>query len=169
MSKDVWDLSDEELEAAFQAAKAEMGSPDTAYEEEREEETEHEDLEQPVDDEDSDDDADMDASEDEAEDDGSDVDDDTPDGEDADAEEEPETEEEPKQAEVQPIQKHKFKANGREYEFTEDEVREQFPKIFGQAMDYTKKMQALKPWRKTIDAIEGAQLSHDDVNLMICP
>lgn len=167
MSKDVWDLSDEELEAAFQAAKAEMGSPDTAYEEERKEETEHEDLEQPVDDEDSDDDADTDASEDEAEDDGSDVDDETPDGEDADAEEEPEKEEEPKQAEVQPIQKHKFKANGREYEFTEDEVREQFPKIFGQAIDYTKKMQALKPWRKTIDAIEGAQLSHDDVNLMI--
>ena len=48
MSKDVWDLSDDELEVAFQAAKAEMGSPDTAYEEEREEEIEHEDLEQPV-------------------------------------------------------------------------------------------------------------------------
>ncbi len=161
MSKELYDMSDEELEAAFLAAKADVGSEPTQYEEE------HEDLEQPVDDEDSDDDADMDASEDEAEDDGSDVDDETPDGEDADAEEEPETEEEPKQAEVQPIQKHKFKANGREYEFTEDEVREQFPKIFGQAMDYTKKMQALKPWRKTIDAIEGAQLSHDDVNLMI--
>ena len=161
MSKELYNMSDEELEAAFLAAKADVGSEPTQYEEE------HEDLEQPVDDEDSDDDADMDASEDEAEDDGSDVDDETPDGEDADAEEEPEKEEEPKQAEVQPIQKHKFKANGREYEFTEDEVREQFPKIFGQAMDYTKKMQALKPWRKTIDAIEGAQLSHDDVNLMI--
>lgn len=161
MSKELFYMSDEELEAAFLAAKADVGSEPTHYEEE------HEDLEQPVDNEDSDDDADMDASEDEAEDDGSDVDDETPDGEDADAEEEPETEEEPKQAEVQPIQKHKFKANGREYEFTEDEVREQFPKIFGQAMDYTKKMQALKPWRKTIDAIEGAQLSHDDVNLMI--
>ena len=154
-------MSDEELEAAFLAAKADVGSEPTQYEEE------HEDLEQPVDDEDSDNDADMDASEDDAEDDGSDVDDETPDGEDADAEEEPETEEEPKQAEVQPTQKHKFKANGREYEFTEDEVREQFPKIFGQAMDYTKKMQAIKPWRKTIDAIEGAQLSHDDVSLMI--
>ena len=154
-------MSDEELEAAFLAAKADVGSEPTQYEEE------HEDLEQPVDDEDSDNDADTDASEDEAEDEGSDVDDETPDGEDADAEEEPETEEETKQAEVQPTQKHKFKANGREYEFTEDEVREQFPKIFGQAMDYTKKMQAIKPWRKTIDAIEGAQLSHDDVNLMI--
>ena len=161
MSKDLYDMSDEELEAAFLAAKADVGGEPTQYEEE------HEDLEQPVDDEDSDNDADTDASEDETEDDGSDVDDETPDGEDADAEEEPETEEETKQAEVQPTQKHKFKANGREYEFTEDEVREQFPKIFGQAMDYTKKMQAIKPWRKTIDAIEGAQLSHEDVSLMI--
>ena len=154
-------MSDEELEAAFLAAKADVGSEPTQYEEE------HEDLEQPVDNEDSDDSADTNASEDEAEDEGSDVDDEAPDGEDADAEEEPETEEETKQAEVQPTQKHKFKANGREYEFSEDEVREQFPKIFGQAMDYTKKMQAIKPWRKTIDAIEGAQLSHEDVNLMI--
>lgn len=154
-------LSDEELEAAFFAAKADMGNEPTQYEEE------HEDLEQPVDNEDSDDDADTDASEEEAEDDGSDVDDETPDGENVDAEEEPKTEEEPTQAEVRPTQKHKFKANGREYEFTDDEIREQFPRIFGQAMDYTKKMQALKPWRKTIDAIEGAQLSHNDVNLMI--
>lgn len=154
-------LSDEELEAAFFAAKADMGNEPTQYEEE------HEDLEQPVDNEDSDDDADTDASEEEAEDDGSDVDDETPDEENADAEEEPKAEEEPTQAEVRPTQKHKFKANGREYEFTDDEIREQFPRIFGQAMDYTKKMQALKPWRKTIDAIEGAQLSHDDVNLMI--
>lgn len=154
-------LSDEELEAAFFAAKADMSNEPTQYEEE------HEDLEQPVDNEDSDDDADTDASEEEAEDDGSDVDDETPDEENADAEEKPKTEEEPKQAEVRPTQKHKFKANGREYEFTDDEIREQFPRIFGQAMDYTKKMQALKPWRKTIDAIEGAQLSHDDVNLMI--
>lgn len=154
-------LSDEELEAAFFAVKADMGNEPTQYEEE------HEDLEQPVDNEDSDNDADTDASEEEAEDDGSDVDDETPDEENADAEEEPKSEEEPTQAEVRPTQKHKFKANGREYEFTDDEIREQFPRIFGQAMDYTKKMQALKPWRKTIDAIEGAQLSHDDVNLMI--
>ena len=34
-------------------------------------------------------------------------------------------------------------------------------------MDYTKKTQALKPWRKTIDAIESANLSHDQINLMI--
>jgi uncharacterized protein with WD repeat len=34
-------------------------------------------------------------------------------------------------------------------------------------MDYTKKMQTIKPWRKTIDAIESAELSHEDVSLMI--
>ena len=60
-----------------------------------------------------------------------------------------------------------FKANGREYKFTQDEIMAQFPKIFGQAMDYTKNTQAMKPWRKTIDAIEEAKLGHDDINLMI--
>ena len=60
-----------------------------------------------------------------------------------------------------------FKANGREYKFTQDEIMAQFPKIFGQAMDYTKKTQAMKPWRKTIDAIEEAKLGHDEINLMI--
>ena len=60
-----------------------------------------------------------------------------------------------------------FKANGREFKFTQEEMLEQFPKIFGQAMDYTKKTQAMKPWRKTIDAIEQAKLGHEDINLMI--
>ena len=60
-----------------------------------------------------------------------------------------------------------FKANGREFKFTHNEMLEQFPKIFGQAMDYTKKTQAMKPWRKTIDAIEQAKLGHEDINLMI--
>jgi hypothetical protein len=62
---------------------------------------------------------------------------------------------------------NKFKANGREYEFTKEEMFEKFPSMFGQAMDYTKKMQAIKPWRQTIDALESAELSHKDVNLMI--
>ena len=164
MEKDLYTMSDEELEQAFLAAKAEMNSPDTQYEEVREEA--EEDLEQ-SEYEDSDDDADANGSDVDNEADSSDVDSETPDGEDADAEEEPEAAEEAEQTEARPTPKHKFKANGKEYEFTEDEVREQFPKIFGQAMDYTKKMQAIKPWRKTIDAIEGAQLSHDDVSLMI--
>ena len=68
---------------------------------------------------------------------------------------------------VQPEQKRKYKANGLEYEFSDKEVKEQFPIVFGQAMDYTRKMQKLKPWRKTIDAIEQANISNDDLNLAI--
>jgi hypothetical protein len=69
--------------------------------------------------------------------------------------------------EKQPARSYSFRANGKDYEFSSDEIVDQFPKIFGQAMDYTKKMQTIKPWRKTIDALEGASLSHGDVSLMI--
>ena len=150
----MWNMSDEELEKMFLDAKADIQSPDVEIEE---------DLEQPVEASDDngteeielDDEAEEPAEVEESD-------------ETAEAEEEPtEAEEEEEIAEVQEVQKVKFKANGKEYEFTEDEIKAQFPKIFGQAMDYTKKTQAIKPWRKTIDAIEQAKLSHDDVNLMI--
>jgi len=59
------------------------------------------------------------------------------------------------------------KANGKEFSFTNQEKLEAFDKLYPQAMDYTKKTQAIKPWRKTIDAIETAELTHEDVNLMI--
>lgn len=60
-----------------------------------------------------------------------------------------------------------FTANNEKYEFTEEEMKKAFPRVFGQAMDYTKKLQAIAPWRRSIDAIEQAGLSHQDVNLMI--
>lgn len=63
--------------------------------------------------------------------------------------------------------KHTFKANNKEYEFTKDEIMQQFPRVFGQAMDYTKKLQTIQPWRRTIDALEQAKINHQDVNLMI--
>jgi hypothetical protein len=59
------------------------------------------------------------------------------------------------------------KANGREFEFTNQEKLDAFDKLYPQAMDYTKKTQALKPWRKTIDALETANIKHEDINLMI--
>ncbi|MCI4437715.1 MAG: hypothetical protein JHC33_12985 [Ignisphaera sp.] len=71
------------------------------------------------------------------------------------------------QLEVKEPRKIKVKANGREVELTEDEVFAQFGTLYGKANDYTKKMQAIKPWRKTIDAIEQAKLNHQDVSLMI--
>lgn len=165
----LFNMSDEDLEAAFIEAKADMMSPDTTYEEVNSDYDNNDDeveyLEQP--DEDSDDDTSIENEDYETTDDESDTTDDELDGDIEEEEEytEPVMEEAP--VEIQPIQKQKFKANGKEYEFTDDEIRTQFPKIFGQAMDYTRKMQAIKPWRKTIDAIEGAKLNHDDVNLMI--
>lgn len=75
--------------------------------------------------------------------------------------------EDEEESESQQPQKLVFKANGQEYSFSDEEIVDQFPRIFGQAMDYTKKMQTIKPWRKTIDAIEQAELGHEDINLMI--
>ena len=152
---DPWDMSDEALEEAFRKAKSDAGEA-TSIDEEL-------DLEQPV--EDSDDNG----TEEIELDDGNEepVEEDALD-EDAELDVEP-TEEPVADAveEVQEVQKYKFKANGKDYELTDDEMRSQFPKIFGQAMDYTKKTQAMKPWRQTIDALESAKISHNDVSLMI--
>ena len=158
---DPWDMSDEALEEAFRNAKADGASPITDIEDNYEEEEVK--LEHPI--EDSDDNGteivELDGGIDEP------AELDAPDG---DVDEEVEPTEDPvedKIDEVQEVQKYKFKANGKEYEMTDDEMKSQFPKIFGQAMDYTKKTQAMKPWRQTIDAIESAKLSHEDVSLMI--
>ena len=159
------DLSDAELEAAFKSAKAEIGStvtianePDVDYDDEVDE------LEQP--DVDSDDDTSANE-EDEGE-----VEDDS-DTENEDADESAETEDEQtdnteKQSDevVQPTQEIlKVKANGQDYEFTLDEMKSQFGSIFAKAQDYTKKTQALKEYRKTIDIVQNAGLSDNDLNL----
>ena len=159
------DLSDAELEAAFKSAKAEIGStvtianePDVDYDDEVDE------LEQP--DVDSDDDTSTNE-EDEKE-----VEDDS-DTENEDADESAETEDEQtdnteKQSDevVQPTQEIlKVKANGQDYEFTLDEMKSQFGSIFAKAQDYTKKTQALKEYRKTIDIVQNAGLSDNDLNL----
>ena len=159
------DLSDAELEAAFKSAKAEIGStvtitnePDVDYDDEVDE------LEQPK--VDSDDDTSANE-EDEKE-----VEDDS-DTENEDADESAETENEQtdnteKESDkvVQPTQEIlKVKANGQDYEFTLDEMKSQFGSIFAKAQDYTKKTQALKEYRKTIDIVQNAGLSDNDLNL----
>lgn len=158
---DPWDMSDEALEEAFRNAKADGASPITDIEDNYEEEEVK--LEHPI--EDSDDNGTEIVELDDGINEPAELD--APDG---DVDEEVEPTEDPvedKIDEVQEVQKYKFKANGKEYEMTDDEMKSQFPKIFGQAMDYTKKTQAMKPWRQTIDAIESAKLSHEDVSLMI--
>lgn len=162
MALDPWDMSDEELEAAFRNAKADGASPVTDIEDN--EEIIEENLEQPT--EDSDDNGteviELDDGTEEPVEETEEVDEPT--------EEDPEPTEDPKEdkiEEVQEVQKHKFRANGKDYELTDDEMKAMFPKIFGQALDYTKKTQTMKPWRQTIDALEQAKISHQDVSLMI--
>lgn len=190
---DLFDMSDEDFEAAFKEAKASEQSPDTEIEEDistegvnpQDEETaevddnteddaevelddvEDDGSEQPEQDTDSDHNGDETEEDEVDEEDQSETDDEALD-EDSVAEDDKGSEEtKSTDEETQPAQPYKFKANGKEYEFSGEEIVEQFPKIFGQAMDYTKKMQAIKPWRKTIDALEGAELAHEDVSLMI--
>ena len=158
---DLYDLSDEDLEAAFKAAKEEVGTEAVDTTEDVQDTSDYEDTSESNEDiieenDESEDEPDVEGDEDEeeSEEEGEEVDETT----DADTEDEKVPEE--------PVT-HKFKANGKEYEITDEEMRTQFPKVFGQAMDYTKKLQAMKPWRKTIDAMEQAKLSHSDVNLMI--
>jgi len=177
--EDLYDMDDDALEAAYKEAKAnevnsEIDDEPTVAEQPDEElvdtdvddEDEVLDLEQP-DEQESDDDADVDDELDENEDEDSETKDAELDEDSSEVEEQAKSEEESKETNTQPVQKHKFKANGMEYEFTEEEIKAQFPTVFGQAMDYTKKMQQIKPWRKTIDAIEQAKLSQDDINLAI--
>lgn len=189
---DLWDMDDDALEAAFKEVKSQERSPETEIEEQAEvtnsaeeefEESETVDeldsdsdneniedgSEQPEDLlEDSDHDASTESDDDDEEaDDTTKTEEDNPDGDaKADAEESSDDTDDSKDEE-QPTRSYSFKANGKDYEFSSEEIVDQFPKIFGKAMDYTKKMQAIKPWRKTIDAIEGAKISHEDVSLMI--
>lgn len=191
--EDLWDMSDEDLEVAFKEAQASQASPDTDIEEvapeasseeeinsdtsdgDSEEEIEIDDgSEQPKDDatdevdlEDSDHNtSDKSAEEEVAEEDETDPEEEIP-AEDS-TEEDPSSEDTANaKEEEQPAKSYKFRANGKDYDFSSEEIVDKFPKIFGQAMDYTKKMQAIKPWRKTIDALEGAELTHEDVSLMI--
>ena len=178
--EELYALSDEALEEKFREAKAELESPETDYEESTEEvdttedfeipdgEDEEIDLEQPENDQDSDHDASTEELEDDSTEEETETDAESDLDEEAGAEDEETAEvDEDEGDDVQPTENYTFKANGKEYTFSDEEIKDQFPRIFGQAMDYTKKMQTIKPWRKTIDAIEQAKLNHDDINLAI--
>lgn len=60
-----------------------------------------------------------------------------------------------------------FRAGGQDFHINEAEAWEQFPKVFDQAMKYSKEIQQLKPWRQSISALEEARLNHKDVSLAI--
>jgi YHS domain-containing protein len=167
---DLWDMSDEALEAAYKEAQAESQSPDTGIDDETYTEEINdgpEQLEDDLEDSSHDTSTETETEEVDAEDDPKLEDEASKDEDPVEDEEDSSEDTDEEEVEEQPAQSYKFKANGKDYEFSSEEIVDQFPKIFGQAMDYTKKMQSIKPWRKTIDAIEGAKLNHDDVSLMI--
>ena len=163
---DLNDLSDAELEAAFKSAKAESGStvtitnePDVDYDDEVDE------LEQPNVDSDDDTSANEEDEEEEVEDDSDTENEDADESAETENEQTNNTEKESNKV-VQPTQEIlKVKANGQDYEFTLDEMKSQFGSIFAKAQDYTKKTQALKEYRKTIDIVQNAGITDNDLNL----
>lgn len=187
MAKDLWDMTDEELEAAFREANAEIGEDinlDTTTEEDddfssndNDETIEYDDLEQPNTDSD-DDTSSNEEDEDETEDDSESADA-NPDEDATEEEEQTETDEAKSNKDEQPIDKNgvdleeffskqsKVRANGVDYEFSNKEKLEMFDKIFPQAMDYTKKMQGMKPYRKRIDYMEQVNMTDSEFNFLM--
>lgn len=163
----LYDMSDEELDLAFKEAKDAMN--------EEPEETVEDDVEDIVEDEpevDNEEEIEDDTEQPEEE---SDLDNQAEDDEaEEDTVEDPETadetvedkldlvEEKPVEAEAKP-KLYKVKANGTEFEFTDEELMQLAPK----AMNYTQKMQEIAPWRKTISALKDNDIGEDDINLMI--
>ena len=61
----------------------------------------------------------------------------------------------------------KFKADGQEYEFTEQEMLDKFEEVFGKAVNFTNKSQKIAPHMRWISAIEQQNLSEDDIFLAL--
>lgn len=70
-----------------------------------------------------------------------------------------------KESEEVPV--YKFRANNQDFEFSQEEVLAQFETVFGQAMNYTQKMQKIAPYRKMISALEQEGVSQDSLNLAL--
>lgn len=171
MAKDLYDMTDEELEEAFRSAKEELSNGTVSFQEdtgndvdntisdvdvENDEITGLDDItntEQP----------DVDSDDNSNEENVENVEVDNSEKLDGDNTEQVEAAIEDTEPEVQEVQKYKVKANGQEFDFTLNELQLLAPK----AMDYTKKMQELSPWRKTISALKDNNISQNDVNLMI--
>lgn len=164
----LWAMSDEELDAAFAEEKVNGTTFDEEGPEEEIDTEDEEVLEQPE--EDSDDDTSSEEEEEVESDEDSEAEEDKLDGESEDAEEQTDEDDTEAEKEEQPAPDDEvlsFRANGQDYSFTVKEMKEQFGKVFGQAMDYTKKMQQMKPKRQMLDALESANMSQEDLNLMI--
>ena len=180
MAKELWDMTDDELEEAFRAAKAEVGDNvnlDTTEDDfgsDEDEEVELTNLEQPNT-QDSDDDASSNEEEEEESEEDSETEEADADEDQSTEEEQTETEDDKSKTDEQPVneldvffnQQSKVRANGVDYSFSNKEKLEMFDKIFPQAADYTKKMQAIKPFRKRIDYMEQVNMTDSEFNFLM--
>lgn len=62
-----------------------------------------------------------------------------------------------------PLETYKIKANGETYDFTVEDL----VKLAPQALDYTKKMQTLAPFRRIVNTLEEHKISEADINQLI--
>lgn len=152
----LYDMSDDELEAAVREAKKPKETLEQPIEDSNEANDTDEDGIDPSEDDESEEDIDSNDEEDNVDSEG--VDTNQPDDENT---EEPETDTAGKQPDS--VEKYKIKANGVELDLTKDELIALAPK----AMDYTKKLQEIAPWRKRISAMKDNGISDDDINMLI--
>ena len=166
MSRDIENLSDEDFDKYMNEAIAEGGMVEDEEEvdgtETEVEEDEVDTAEQPEDEnesEDSDDNNDVyEEREEETEEDSE-----TEESAQETVDEQPAKEETTLTTDTHKVPTFRLKADGTEFELTEDELKQ----LASKGMNYTKKMQDIKEYREHVSAIKEAALSKDDINLMI--
>ena len=166
MSRDIENLSDEDFDKYMNEAIAEGGMVEDEEEvdgtETEVEEDEVDTSEQPEDEnesEDSDDNNDVD----EEQEDETEEDSETEESAQETVDEQPAKEETTLTTDTHKVPTFRLKADGTEFELTEDELKQ----LASKGMNYTKKMQDIKEYREHVSAIKEAALSKDDINLMI--
>ena len=166
MSRDIENLSDEDFDKYMNEAIAEGGMVEEEEEvdgtETEVEEDEVDTAEQPEDEnesEDSDDNNDVDEEQVEE----TEEDSETDEGIQETVDEHPTKEETKPTADTHKVPTFRLKADGTEFDLTEDELKQ----LASKGMNYTKKMQDIKEYREHVSAIKEAALSKDDINLMI--
>lgn len=166
MSRDIENLSDEDFDKYMNEAIAEGGMVEDEEEvdgtETEVEEDEVDTAEQPEDEnesEDSDDNNDVDEEQEEE----TEEDSETEESAQETVDEQPAKEETTLTTDTHKVPTFRLKADGTEFELTEDELKQ----LASKGMNYTKKMQDIKEYREHVSAIKEAALSKDDINLMI--
>ena len=166
MSRDIENLSDEEFDKYMNDAIAEGGIVEDEEEvdgtETEVEEDEVDTAEQPEDEnesEDSDDNNDVNEEQEEE----TEEDSETEESAQETVDEQPAKEETTLTTDTHKVPTFRLKADGTEFELTEDELKQ----LASKGMNYTKKMQDIKEYREHVSAIKEAALSKDDINLMI--